>query len=259
MSRRGRNRITVATAATALLLVCLTWGSASAGGDGKDNQPPPKQNANALAFAPNAHPYGRSYGEWAAAFWQYAFARPVEGHPFLDTPEYDFAAGQSGKVWFWSAPDTAADGSPLVREVSIPKGAALFLTIRDVDVSSLEDPPFFGATEDEQRAGADFFADHIVDVSVAIDGQPVEDVAAYRFSTPQFTFEAPTPWIFGATGGPGTAVGDGYFMMIKPLPVGRHVIEYSGTFHFDPGELGEDQTDPLDLPHSGTIILNVVK
>jgi len=46
-------------------------------------------------------------------------------------------------VWFWSAPDSAADGSHLVREVSIPKGTALFLSIRDAEVSSIEEPPFF--------------------------------------------------------------------------------------------------------------------
>jgi hypothetical protein len=44
-------------------------------------------------------------------------------------------------------------------------------------------------------------------------------------------------------------------MMIKPLPVGRHVIEYGGTLHFDAGEI---DVDALDLPHSGTIVLNVV-
>ena len=91
---------------------------------------------------------------------------------------------------------------------------------------------------------------------MTIDGVPVENIEDYRFETPQFGFDAPTPWIFGAEGGEGTAVGDGYFLMIKPLREGRHVIEYSGTFHFDAGELTEE---PLDLPHSGTIILNVVK
>jgi hypothetical protein len=234
----------------ALPAVCVTAVTAT----GK--APPARNNANSLVFPPNSHPYGRTYGEWAAAFWQYAFSRPLEGHPFLDTPEYDFAAGQSGRVWFWSAPDSAADGSHLIREVTIPKGTALFLTIRDAEVSSLEEAPFFGATEEEQRSGANYFADHIRDVSVTIDGVQVENASDYRFETPQFGFTAPTPWIFGATGGEGTSVGDGYFMMIKPLPVGRHVIEYSGTFHFDAGELGDEA---FDLPHSGTIILNVVK
>jgi len=238
----------------ALGLAVLVVGVTGVTATGKASQG--KNNANSLVFPPNSHPYGQTYGEWAAAFWQYALARPLEGHPFLDTPEYDFAAGQTGRVWFWSAPDSAADGSHLVREVSIPKGTALFLSIRDAEVSSLEEPPFFGATEAEQREGANFFADHIRDVSVTIDGVPVENVSDYRFETPQFTFTAPTPWIFGATGGEGTSVGDGYFMMIKPLPVGRHVIEYSGTFHFDAGEFGDEA---FDLPHSGTIILDVVK
>ncbi|HZN65662.1 MAG TPA: hypothetical protein VFB66_10185 [Tepidisphaeraceae bacterium] len=213
-----------------------------------------RRNVSSLVFPPNAHPYGKSHGEWVAEFWQYALEFPVEGHPFLDTPEYDFAARQSGKVWFWSAPD-----GPITREVDIPHGTALFLTIRDVEVSSLEEPPFFGATEQEQRERANWFADRIVDVSVTIDGVPVENVEDYRFESPQFSFDAPTPWIFGATGGAGTSVGDGYYMMIKPLPVGTHTIEYSGTFHFEAGELGDWQTEPLDLPHSGTIILNVVR
>jgi hypothetical protein len=194
-----------------------------------------------------------------SALWQCALERPLEGHPFLDTPEYDFAAGQSGEVWFWSAPDAAADGGPLVRQVTIPKGTALFLTVRDVEVSSLAEPPFFGAPEAEQRAGADYFTDHITEVSVSISGAAVEGVGAYRFDSSQFEFDAPTPWIFdtsGDTGGDDTAVGDGYYLMIKPLAEGTHTIEYSGTFHFDAGELG---ADPLDLPHSGTIVLNVVK
>jgi hypothetical protein len=211
--------------------------------------------ADNQVFAPRSHPYGHSYGEWVAAFWQYALARPLEGHPFVDSPEYDFSAGQSGKVWFWSAPDDDGNGNPIEREVTIPKNTSLFLTVRDVEVSSLEEAPFFGATEEEQRAGADYFADHIRNVSVSIDGAPVRTVKSYRFDSPQFEFDAPTPWIFGATGGHGTAVGDGYYLMIKPLSKGTHTIEYSGTFHFDAGELGPD---PLDLPHSGKITLNVV-
>ena len=103
---------------------------------------------------------------------------------------------------------------------------------------------------------ANWFADHIVDVSVTIDGVPVENIEDYRFETPQFSFDAPTPWIFGDTGGSATAVGDGYFLMLKPLSPGTHTIHYSGTFHFDAGELIDE---PLDLPHEGTIVLTVVK
>ena len=98
---------------------------------------------------PGAIYHGKTYGEWSAAFWQYALAQPLEGHLFLDTPEFDFSSGQSGDVWYVGAPD-----GPLTRTVTLPAGKALFLTLRDVETSSLEEPPFFGATEEEQRANS---------------------------------------------------------------------------------------------------------
>jgi len=201
---------------------------------------------------PGAQFHGRSYGQWAASFWQWSLALPLEGHPFLDSPDdpyFDFSAGQSGKVWFWSSPD-----GPLTRIVTMPEGKVLFLTIRDVETSTLEEPPFFGATEAEQRANSKWFADHIVNVFCIIDSEPVENLQAYRFSTPQFEFTAPTPWIFGATGGAGTSVGDGYFLMVE-FPKGHHTIHYGGTYHFEAGELGNDE--PFDLPHDVTIQLTV--
>jgi hypothetical protein len=198
---------------------------------------------------PGAKLHGKTYSQWQAAFWQWSLALPIEGHPFLDTPEYNFSAAQSGSVWFWGAPD-----GPITRTVTIPQGKALFVAIRDVETSTLEESPFFGATEAEQRANSKWFADHIVDVFCVINGVPVENLQAFRFSTPQFEFTAPTPWIFGATGGTGTGVGDGYHLMLHSIPKGTHTIHYGGTFHFDAGELGDE---PLDLPHDVTIQLRV--
>jgi hypothetical protein len=208
-------------------------------------------NSNPRILPPEANPYGQSYSEWVAAFWQWALALPVEGHPFSDADEahFDFAAHQSGQVWFWSAPD-----GPLTRHVTLPAGKALFLTLRDVEVSSLEEPPFFGATEEEQRDLSEWFADHIVDVFCVIDGVPVQNLADYRFSSPQFQFTAPTPWIFGNTGGNGTSVGDGYYLMLAPMSAGHHTIHYGGTFHFEAGELFDF---PLDLPKDITIEMDV--
>jgi len=204
---------------------------------------------NPHVIPPNATYQGHTYPEWAGSFWAWALALPVGGHPFLACPK-DFSAGQTGNVWYWAAPD----GPATCRDVRLPPGTALFLTIRDIETSSLEQPPFFGATEGEQRANSKFFADHIVDVFCIIDGVPVKNVQAYRFSTPQIQFTAPTPWIFGNTGGTGTSVGDGYYMMLEPLSVGKHTIHYGGTFHFNAGEL---LPDPVDLPKDIIIELTV--
>ena len=204
---------------------------------------------DARVMPANSKPYGKSYAEWSAALWKWGLEYPLTGHPYIDDPAFDFSARQSGPVWFVAAPEGI-----VTRTVSMPAGKALFLTMRNVEVSSLEAPPFFGATEAEQREGAKFWADHIVDVFCVIDGKPVANAAAYRFSSPQFAFNAPTPWIFGATGGTGTAVGDGYYLMLAPLAKGKHTIQFGGTFHFDAGELAED---PIDLPLEMTLELTV--
>ena len=246
MSKRKRLHAVVAISAALSLAAGLATVSAGEKGRG--------QTARRV-MPPNSHPYGKSYEEWVAEFWKWALALPVEGHPFLDdNPDYDFAANQSGKVWFWSAPD-----GPLTRHATVPAGTAIFLTVRDVEVSSLEEPPFFGATEEEQRERSAYFADRMVDVFVEIDGVPVENLEDYRFQSDQFEFTAPTPWVYGATGGAGTAVGDGYYLMLKPLPVGHHTIHYGGTVHLEPGELGDWQTEPLDLVKEITIELDVTK
>jgi hypothetical protein len=200
---------------------------------------------------PGAKFHGQTSGEWAASFWQWALGLPMEGHPFLDTPQYSFSANQSGSVWYWSSPD-----GPITRYVTLPAGKSLFLTIRDCETSSLEEPPFYGATEAEQRAISRWFADHIVNVFCVIDGVPVPNIQAYRTETPQFEFTAPTPWIFGNVGGTGTSVGDGYYMMLTGFSKGHHTIHYAGTFHFDAGELGPDA---FDLPHECTVQLTVGK
>jgi hypothetical protein len=210
---------------------------------------PPKP-AYVHIVPPGAKYHGKTYGEWAGAFWKWALELPLEGHPFT-TCERDFSKNQSGKVWYWSAPDSCP--GPIA--ATLPVGKAFFLSIRDVETSSLEDPPFHGDTEAEQRANSRFWADHIVNVFCIIDGMPVRNINAFRFSTPQIRFTAPTPWIFGSTGGTGTSVGDGYYLMLDRLSRGKHTIHYGGTFHFDAGEIGPD---PVDLVKDITIDLTVV-
>ena len=179
---------------------------------------------------PQTRAFGRSYAAWAAAWWKWSLELPLEGHPFYGCPA-SCDAGQSGPVWFVA-------GGPTECGCGVPAGKALFFPIVNAEASSLEDPPFYGATEAEQRDVATWWADHIVIASLfcEIDGVPVENLDAYRFVSPQIAFTAPTPWAYGAVGGPGTSVGDGYFLLLKPLSKGSHTIHFGGTSHFSEAE-----------------------
>jgi len=196
-------------------------------------------------LSPDAQPYGKSYAEWSAAWWQWALSQPVTGHPFIDDPAFNVAGGQSGSVWFLAAPFGTVQ-----RSVTIPPGKGLFVALINIESSNLEEPPFFGATAADQQAIAQSFADFIVDVACSIDDRSVSEINRYRVQSPQYVFTAPTPWIFGATGGTGTSVADGYYVMLAPLSGGTHTLHFSGAFKFS--DAPED-TIPVDMTYVITV------
>ncbi len=195
-------------------------------------------------FSPNSRPFGHTYAEWSARYWQWGLGLPGDAdHPFLDSSGFDVTDGQSGEVWFLASPFGTVQ-----RTCTIPADTALFVGMLNSEWSSLEGFP----TEQEQTDTAIYFGDHIVDLSCTLDGMPVENLGAFRFLSPQFTFSAPTPWIFGATGGTGTAVADGYYVFLKPMDAGPHVLHYSGAFLFTVADDGFDFYLPLDMTYNLT-------
>src|SRR5688572_14896150 len=106
---------------------------------------------------------GKSYSGWHAAYWQWLFSLPVEGHPGTDTPDFDVTDGQSGRVWFLTGPFGTVE-----RHVTIPAGTSLFVALINVEASTLEEPPFYGATAADQLAIANGFADYITDLSLTV-------------------------------------------------------------------------------------------
>jgi hypothetical protein len=201
-------------------------------------------------YATNDVVLGKDYSQWSAAWWQWAMSLPITGpvpHPFNDDPAFDITEGQTGSVWFLAAPlDTA------VRTCNIPEGKSLFVGLLNAEDSGLEDP---GSTAADQLASAQFQADHIHNVTFSLDGVMLANIDSYRVQSPQFTFTAPTPWLFGDTGGTSTSVSDGYFVMLDPLAPGTHTLHYTGNFHFATNEGDPFNYDAsLDMTYHLTVV-----
>ena len=201
--------------------------------------------------------HGRTYAELSAKWWQWALEFPVDQpnrpHPFVDSPQFDVRNGQSGDVWFLAEPFGTSE-----RTITVPDDKALFFPMVNVEASSLEAAPFFGATEAAQRAAAKLFADHIVNAFCTIDGVAVGPRNSYRVSSPQFSFNAPTPWINSpAPSGKGKAVGDGYYVLVEGLSKGDHTLHFGGAFHFNAGEVPEFGPDPVDFGYDTTYHVRV--
>ena len=215
---------------------------------------PMASNSHPGVFPANSAPYGRCYAEWSAAWWQWFMEHPLAGHPAIDDPQFNAASGQSGKVWFLATPVDfgTAVPTPRTRHITVRAGTALFVGLLNGEMSSLEG----AATEAEQRAIANFQADRIVGLTCTLDGNPVTGLADYRFESEQFSFMAPEPWIFSpAPSGSGTAVADGYYLFLKPMSVGQHVLHYTGGFHFEAGVFGPE---PFDISADMTYVVTVV-
>jgi serine/threonine protein kinase len=171
---------------------------------------------------------GKTYAQLAADFWKRHMEMPLTNsagmiHPMMDSAHFDVSDSQTSDVWFLAAPF-----GTIVRTCVIPSGKSLFFPLFNVECSNIEGPPFYGVSAGAQAAIAQYWADHIVDLFCELDGVPLSNLDAYRVQSPQITFNAPAPWILGTDGGRGTSCGDGYFVLLAPLPPGRHTLHLGG-------------------------------
>ena len=89
------------------------------------------QNSSVYVYPPGSKPYGLSYGEWGARWWQYVLSIPPKSNPILDgiqgkPPHGNHCAeGQSDPVWF--LPGTF--GGTAFRTCTVPLGRSLLFPI----------------------------------------------------------------------------------------------------------------------------------
>jgi hypothetical protein len=159
---------------------------------------------------------------------------PPDANPLLGSRENNcLSAGHKGKVLLlWTTPAPAA---PTV--CNVKPGTPVFFFTLFAECSSVEPPPFFGATEEEQRQCAlDNLGATLGDaILVSIDGGPPVNIGLDRFLTVsgQGTAELPDPNIFGVDAEQATFVAAAYSAMVRPLSPGAHTVAVTivgGTF-----------------------------
>ncbi|MCI0350370.1 MAG: hypothetical protein L0Z53_13175, partial [Acidobacteriales bacterium] len=96
------------------------------------------RNPNPGVLPINSMPYGKSYGNWGAAWWTWALAIPKAQNPILD-PTGEFChIGQEGPVWFLAG----NFGGESTRACTVPVGKALFFPLFNQVLNAPEDVPY---------------------------------------------------------------------------------------------------------------------
>lgn len=179
----------------------------------------------AHVFAPQSHPFGATYGEWQARWFEWFLEIPAPLNPLFDETGANCAVNQSGPVWFTGP---VAGPGTTIRACTIPTGTGIFVLGVGNECSNIEPPPFFGATEAELRACAAegveaFFGD--ATQSISVDGVEVADLGRYRSQTPLFSYTLPPDNVYGVPSVTATkAISDGTAVIVQPLPPGEHQI-----------------------------------
>jgi hypothetical protein len=124
-----------------LLAVTAVWAQPTATTDHNCQQQGNNQGDNKSGcfdiYAANSYPFGLSYGEWSAKWWQWVYSIPLEKNPQYQgtvqppkvpvTIPVDCTLGKSGPVWFLGA----SFGGFAVRECKgpLPSDVSLFFPV----------------------------------------------------------------------------------------------------------------------------------
>lgn len=174
-----------------------------------------------------SRPHGKTYGAWAAEWWQWALGMPPSVNAILDETGEFCAEGQTGHVWFLGG---TFGFSPVERECTVPSGTALFFPLVNTGYGAFLDDPPEQRTEEFLRA--QIACEEPTELFAVIDGVEVEDPFQYFEQSPLFDVQLPEDNIFGATPEDipelllSPTVDQGYYLFLAPLPPGEHVIEW---------------------------------
>jgi hypothetical protein len=170
-----------------------------------------------------AHPFGKSYAQWSALWWQQALAVDTSEPNAFDQGNAPCNLG-TRKVVFLVGGTTP--GSTAERSCTVRTGQAIFFPLLNGECSQLEGN---GSSEAELRKCAADQADAIKTVFATVDGVPVRNLSRYRFQSPLFQFTTAENNPFGLPAGQTSpSVADGYWVMLHPLRPGVHTISFGG-------------------------------
>jgi hypothetical protein len=183
--------------------------------------------------------HGQSYGQWAADWWQWAFAAPGPVSPLLDDTGEHCQQRQVGDVWFLGGRLFFPD--PVVRTCEIPYGKSLFFPIINTSYGAfLNDPP--ETTTEEYVREASKCAVPVSSLSLVIDGfavprldkfftgeggnlSPITSVQMPPNSVLEFLFGLDETVIPELVLHPFAE--EGYYVFLQPLSPGEHIIQWS--------------------------------
>ena len=173
----------------------------------------------------------QSFKDSSAEWWQWALSIPVSENPLLDETGEKCVVGQRGSEWFLAGNFA---GGRTTRTCTVPEGKTLFFPV--INSVNFDTPNVCGQGSqripvEDLRATSAAFIDGATNLSVEVDGEPIEDLRrvqskVFEVALPEENvFDEPCAELGGVPAGIySPAVDDGYYVRLSPLEVGDHTL-----------------------------------
>lgn len=176
-----------------------------------------------MLYDTNSSPYGKSYAEWINLWWKWLISIPINMNPAFDpTGQFSTAIQNNSKVCFLAG----TFGGPANRSCVIPHGKAILFPVINYECSFADAPSIDTESGLERRCKQEM--DEIGDMKASLDGERI-DIHKYRVHSRCFTVNIPPNNCLGAVSGTTRISSDGYWLFIRPLPPGHHVLRSFGS------------------------------
>jgi hypothetical protein len=179
--------------------------------------------ASSTVFNPaDSKPYGLTYPQWAAKFYQWGLSIPLQASPFNDDTGKNCAQNQQGPVWFLGG----TGGGVATRSCTVPAGKANLIEPIFSGCSYAEHPTFKIDSQLFSCTKADMST--VKTVEASIDGVNIPNLDKYLVQSSVINLTLAENNIVGAPAGPSKGTVENYFIIIEPLSAGKHDISFKG-------------------------------
>ena len=161
----------------------------------------------------------RSQLDWSVLWWRWAASFEQEDSPIADRTGANCASKQGEHVWFLAG---TYGTKRTIRTCTIPEGKYLFFPLINyiVTPSARSSGRCLGV-----RAEAAQMTDGVSALILEVDGKRFSGLERHRQATVE-CFELGDNNTITSASGP--AASNGYFVMLRPLARGKHVVNFGG-------------------------------
>jgi hypothetical protein len=177
-------------------------------------------------FSPDSLPYGITYGRWTTVWWQWILSTPRSINPVVDrTGEYASVNQPSKDVWFLAGKLADENKNLPNRFCAVPSGRSILVPVINCEANPLEHPELRTDQDIIEHVNND--EDSIIVKECRVDGKLIP-VARIKSDPIIFHLNMVDCNLFTEKGGSTRASADGYWVFLKPLSQGEHIISFQG-------------------------------